>query len=67
MENWHHPDRCPGSNCWGQFFLVKHYGIICIIKLLQIAQDRKCTSIESAAWELSREAHLEKSEGLGLA
>lgn len=60
-EEWPHPDRCPGSMCRGQFFWIKHYGIICTIKLEQLTGGKM-----SEVFKLSDEARLEKFEGLGI-
>ena len=55
-----HPDPCPSSECWGQFFLLKHYGIICTIRLLQLTGGDM-----GKVYELSKAAQLEHTEGLG--
>ena len=64
ISEWPHPDRCPGSDCRGQFFWIKHYGMICTVRLYQIANGRNVVVV---AAELSREALIARSEGLGLA
>jgi hypothetical protein len=61
-EAWPHPERCPSADCRGQFFLLKHYGAICTVRLLQLT-DGKLLKI----FELSDKAHEEKTQGLGLA
>lgn len=62
MTDWPHPDRCPSNDCRGQFFLLKHYGIVCTVKLHQLTGGSV-----AKAYELSREALIERSDGLGLA
>jgi hypothetical protein len=66
-EDWPHPDRCPGSDCRGQFFWIRHYGMICSIRLAEEMDARGTRSPDLAAMWMSREAFESKSEGLGLA
>lgn len=61
MSEWPHPDRCPGPDCAGQFMWLKHYGIICTVRLQQLTGG----SI-TKLFELSKQAHIENLEGLGL-
>lgn len=67
-ENLHGTERCPSNgHCHGQFLFIKHYGVICTQKLAEVARSYHPTSLLVAAYELSQEAHIERSEGLGLA
>ena len=59
---WPHPDLCPSSDCRGQFLWLRHYGMICTVRLLQLT-DGQLTNL----FKLSRDAQIERSEGLGLA
>jgi len=61
MTEWPHPERCPGEDCRGQFFLLRHYGIICTIRLQQLTNGSMTKVLE-----LSKQAEIERMEGLGL-
>jgi hypothetical protein len=64
MQNpeWPHPNRCPSSECRGQFLWLRHYGVICSVRLQQLTGGSV-----ARLYELSNEAHINKTEGLGLA
>lgn len=57
---WPHPNRCPGTDCRGQFFFLTHYGVICTVRLLQLTDGSPSSVIK-----LSEEARKEHLEGLG--
>lgn len=35
FDEWPHPERCPSTECRGQFFLLRNYGIVCSVVLEQ--------------------------------
>lgn len=62
MNEIFHPEpRCPSGDCRGQFFILKHYGVICTLKLLELTDGDAVKMCE-----LSHQLWIEKSEGLGL-
>jgi hypothetical protein len=65
MDEWPHPERCPSSDCRGQFYWIKHYGMICTIVLNRLGKTDISRLIK--AEELSKQAQIDKMEGLGLA
>lgn len=62
IATWPHEERCPSSDCRGQFLFAKHIGVICTVRLLQITGGSMSRLIE-----LQHEAHIAQTEGLGLA
>lgn len=64
-DDWPHPDRCPGPDCRGQFFWIKHYGMICSIGLSRLGDNDTARLLR--AMELSEQAKIRAMEGLGLA
>jgi len=56
----HPADRCPSSGCHGMFFLLRHYGVICSVRLEQLTGND-----ETRIYELFRQAQLERLDGVG--
>jgi hypothetical protein len=60
--DWPHPEKCPSDMCRGQFFWIKHYGMVCSVRLYQLTGGSMVK-----VCELSDRARIERMEGLGLA